>query len=49
VTILWILGRTVGNALPDLMWIRIVTGCCEWCNEILGAIKCGEFVDWVMK
>jgi len=33
------------RAWTGLIWLMIGTGSCEWGNEPLGSIKCGEFLD----
>jgi len=39
----WIFGKW------DMDWIELaqVAGSCECGNELLGSIKCGEFLDWL--
>jgi len=34
----------------ELIWLRIERdgGLCECGKELLGFIKCGEFLDWLM-
>ena len=43
----WIFIKWDGGAQTGLIWLRTgtVTGCCECGNELLGFIKCREFVD----
>ena len=43
----WILRNWEGAVGTGWSWLRIGTGgyCNEYCNELSGSIKCGEFLD----
>ena len=47
ITLGWISRRWDVGIWTGLGWPRIKTGggACECCNEPLGSVKCGEFVD----
>ena len=43
----WIFRKYEGVVGTGWNWLRIGTdvGACEYGNELLGSIKCGEFLD----
>jgi hypothetical protein len=45
----WIFRKCEGGEWTGLIWLRIGTGegACDCGNEPSGAIKCGEFLDWL--
>jgi hypothetical protein len=45
----WAFKKWNGEALTGLIWLRIGTGSCECCNEYLGSIKCGEFLELALE
>jgi hypothetical protein len=45
----WIFRKWNVGAWTGFSWLRIgtVAVTCEYGNELLGSIKCGEFLDWL--
>ena len=42
----WIVKKQAEETLTTLMWLRIgqVAECGEYCNEISGSVRCGDFL-----